>query len=42
MTYHEFASEAAIAEIRRVLGDGGRLVVVGLGGNRNRRERTAD
>ncbi|AHG03807.1 S-adenosylmethionine-dependent methyltransferase [Halobacterium sp. DL1] len=28
MTYHEFASEAAIAEIRRVLGDGGRLVVV--------------
>jgi len=27
MTYHEFASDAAIAEIRRVLRPGGRLVV---------------
>ncbi|AHG02279.1 S-adenosylmethionine-dependent methyltransferase (plasmid) [Halostagnicola larsenii XH-48] len=28
MTYHEFASEDALAEIRRVLASGGRLVVV--------------
>ena len=27
MTYHEFASDAAVAEIRRVLRPGGRLVV---------------
>lgn len=28
MTYHEFATETALTEIRRVLGDAGRLVVV--------------
>ena len=28
MTYHEFASEAALAEVARVLAPGGRLVVV--------------
>jgi len=28
MTYHEFASEAALAEVRRVLAAGGHLVVV--------------
>ncbi|WP_114579113.1 class I SAM-dependent methyltransferase [Saliphagus sp. LR7] len=28
MTYHEFASDASLAEIRRVLGPDGRLVVV--------------
>lgn len=28
MTYHEFHSEAALAEVRRVLGPGGRFVVV--------------
>ncbi|WP_248517821.1 class I SAM-dependent methyltransferase [Salinarchaeum laminariae] len=28
MTYHEFASEAALADLRRVIADGGRLAIV--------------
>jgi len=28
MTYHEFASDDSLAEVRRVLGTGGRLVIV--------------